>query len=105
MSASAAVPLEHVLLLGAALLAVGAFGALRRRNLLFVLVSIEVMLNGAAVAFVGAGARWQQPDGQIFVLFIMTMAAAEVAVGLALLLRIRAVTGSVDTSGLDRLRG
>ena len=82
----AAVPTSHVLIVSALLVCVGAFGVLLRRNLLFMLLSVEILLNGASLAFVGAAARWQQADGQIFVIFIMTMAAAEVAVGLALIL-------------------
>ena len=54
-----------------------------RRNLIFILMSIEIMLNGTGVAFVAAGSRWGQPDGQIMFLFILAMAASEVAVGLA----------------------
>lgn len=99
------IPTSHVLVVAAMLLCVGAFGVLLRRNLLFMLLSIEVMLNGAALAFIGAAARWQQPDGQVFVVFIMAMAAAEVAVGLALFLRIHRRTSSLDADALDALRG
>ncbi len=82
------VPLDHVLLLATALFLLGLVGLLVRRNVLFMLISIEVMLNAAGLAFVAAGARWQQPDGQVMFLFILTMAAAEVAVGLALVLQL-----------------
>lgn len=82
------VPLDHVLALATALFLIGLVGLLVRRNVLFMLVSIEVMLNAAGLAFVAAGARWGQPDGQIMFLFILTMAAAEVAVGLALVLQL-----------------
>ena len=82
------VPLDHVLLLATALFVLGLVGLLVRRNVLFMLISIEVMLNAAGLAFVAAGARWQQPDGQVMFLFILTMAAAEVAVGLALVLQL-----------------
>lgn len=101
----ATVPTSHVLIVAAMLLCIGAFGVLLRRNLLFMLLSVEVMLNGAALAFIGAAARWQQPDGQIFVVFIMAMAAAEVAVGLALFLRIFRRASSIDADALDTLRG
>ncbi len=101
----AAVPTGHVLIVAAMLVCIGTFGILLRRNLLFMLLSLEVMLNGAALAFVGAGARWEQPDGQVFVIFIMAMAAAEVAVGLALILQIYRCGSSLDADGLDMLRG
>ncbi len=101
----AAVPTTHVLIIAGALVCIGAFGVLLRRNLLFMLLSLEIMLNGAALAFVGAGARWQQADGQIFVIFIMTMAAAEVAVGLALVLLIYRRYATLDGDRLDTLLG
>jgi NADH-quinone oxidoreductase subunit K len=101
----AAVPTSHVLIVAAMLVCIGTFGVLLRRNLLFMLLSLEVMLNGAALAFVGAAARWEQPDGQVFVIFIMAMAAAEVAVGLALILQIYRRASSLDADGLDLLRG
>lgn len=101
----AAVPTSHVLIVAAMLVCIGTFGVLLRRNLLFMLLSLEVMLNGAALAFVGAAARWEQPDGQVFVIFIMAMAAAEVAVGLALILQIYRCASSLDADGLDVLRG
>ncbi len=101
----AAVPTSHVLIVAALLVGIGAFGVLLRRNLLFMLLSLEVLLNGAALAFIGAAARWQQPDGQAFVIFIMAMAAAEVAVGLALILQIFRRTSTLDADALDSLRG
>ena len=63
-------------------------GLLVRRNIIFILMSIEIMLNAAGLAFVVAGSRWGQPDGQVMFIFILAMAAAEVAVGLALVLRL-----------------
>ncbi len=101
----ATVPTSHVLIVAALLVCIGAFGVLLRRNLLFMLLALEVMLNGAALAFVGASARWQQPDGQIFVMFIMAMAAAEVAVGLALFLQIYRQISTLDADALDVMRG
>jgi len=101
----AMVPTGHVLIVAAMLVSIGAFGVLLRRNLLFMLLAVEVMLNGAALAFVGASARWQQPDGQVFVVFIMAMAAAEVAVGLALILQIYRRASTLDADALDQLRG
>ena len=63
------------------LFALGLAGVLVRRNLIFMLMSIEIMLNAAGLAFVVAGARWGQPDGQVMFLFILAMAAAEVVGG------------------------
>lgn len=101
----ASVPLEAALGLAAVLFALGLVGLLVRRNILFVLMSIEIMLNASGLAFVAAGARWQQPDGQIMFLFMLTMAAAEVAVGLALVLSVYHRLGSLDTDAANRMRG
>ena len=101
----AAVPTSHVLIVAALLVSIGAFGVLLRRNLLFMLLSLELLLNGTALAFVGAAARWGQPDGQVFVIFIITMAAAEVAVGLALVLQIYKRADTLDADALDLMRG
>ncbi len=82
----AAVPWEYGLLLAGVLFCLGVVGVIVRRNLLFILLCIEVMLNAAGLAFIVAGARWAQADGQVMFIFLLSMAAAEVAVGLALLL-------------------
>lgn len=91
--------------LAAILFVLGLLGVLVRRNILFMLVSLEVMLNAAGLAFVVAGARWGDPDGQAMFLIILTVAAAEVAVGLALALQLFRRTGSVDADAAMRLRG
>ena len=82
------IPMRDGFMLAAALFALGLIGVLVRRNVIFILMSIEVMLNAAGLAFVAAGARWHQPDGQVVFLFILAMAAAEVSVGLALVLEL-----------------
>ncbi len=79
----ASVSLDHGLVLAAILFAIGFAGLLTRRNLIVMLACIEIMLNAAGLAFVVAGARWGQADGQVMFLFVLAMAAAEVAVGLA----------------------
>lgn len=94
------IPLEHGLILAALLFALGLVGLLVRRNVLFVLLSIEIMLNAAGLAFVVAGARWQAPDGQVMFLFLLAVAAAEVAVGLALVLGLRRRFGTLDVDVL-----
>jgi NADH-quinone oxidoreductase subunit K len=96
---------QQGLLLAGILLALGVAGLLVRRNLLFVLMSIEIMLNAAGLAFVSAGARWGRPDGQIMFLFILAMAASEVSVGLALLLQLYHQNRSLDADAADEMRG
>jgi NADH-quinone oxidoreductase subunit K len=93
------------LLLAGILFALGLIGLLVRRNLLFILMSIEVMLNASGLAFVSAGARWGRPDGQVMFLFILTVAAAEVAVGLALVLRLYHRFHSLDADAVSEMRG
>jgi NADH-quinone oxidoreductase subunit K len=87
------------------LFALGLIGLLVRRNLLFILMSIEVMLNASGLAFVVAGARWQQADGQVMFIFILAMAAAEVSVGLALVLQLYHYHKSLDADAVSEMRG
>ena len=102
---TAVIPLEHGLLIAAGLFCIGLIGVLVRRNLLFQLLSIEIMLNSAGMAFVLAGARWGRADGQVMFIFILVMAAAEVAVGLALLLRISQRVPGLDGDAVSGMRG
>ena len=90
------VPFQHVLLLSVLLFILGMFCVLTRRNLIMILLGVEIMLNAASVAFVGAALQWQQMEGQAMALFILTVAATEVSVGLALIVAIFRRTGSVD---------
>jgi NADH-quinone oxidoreductase subunit K len=99
------IPLEHVLLLAGTLFSCGLLGLMLRRNIIFMLMSLEVMLNSAALAFVAAGARWGQADGQIIFLLILSVAAAEVAVGLGLVLQIQRRFKTLDMDQANRLRG
>lgn len=99
------IPLDHVLLLSALLFICGLLGLMMRRNIIFILVSLEVMLNSAAVAFVAAGARWGQADGQIVFMMILAVAAAEVAVGLGLVLQIQRRFKSLDMDDANRMQG
>ena len=101
----AVVPVRDGLILAGVLFALGLAGVLVRRNVIFILMSIEVMLNAAGLAFVVAGQRWGQPDGQVVFLFILAMAAAEVSVGLALVLRLYHQYKSLDTDAASRMRG
>lgn len=99
------VPMEHGLILAGILFSLGVIGVLTRRNILFMLLSIEIMLNAAGLAFVVAGARWGEADGQVMFIFILTMAAAEVAVGLALLLQLYHRFKTLDADAVSNLRG
>lgn len=101
----ATVPLDQGLLLATILFALGLAGVLMRRNLLFILMSLEVMLNAAGVAFIVAGARWAAPDGQIMFILVLTLAAAEVSVGLALILLMQRRVVNLDADAGDQLRG
>lgn len=101
----ATVPMTHGLLLAGILFGLGLIGLLVRRNVLFILMSIEVMLNAAGLAFVVAGSRWGQADGQVMFLFILTMAAAEVSVGLALVLQLYQRIQTLDADAASVMRG
>lgn len=97
--------MQQGLILAAILFSLGLIGLLVRRNLLLVLMSIEVMLNAAGLAFVVAGARWAQADGQVMFIFILAVAAAEVCVGLALLLQIYHRYKTLDADAPSQMRG
>lgn len=99
------IPIEHVLLLAAVLFSLGLFGVLARRNALFMLMSLEIMMNSVALAFIAGGARWGVADGQVMFLLILTLAASEVAVGLGLLLQLARRFGDIDIDAASDLHG
>ncbi len=99
------VPYGHVLLLAVVLFVMGAVCAIARRNLIMILIGVEVMLNAAGLAFIGGSLYWRQLDGQAFVLFIMAVAASEVAVGLALIVYLHHRTGSVNADDYSQMKG
>jgi len=101
----ATIPMQSGLILAAVLFSLGLIGLLLRRNIFFTLMSIEIMLNAAGLGFVVAGARWGQADGQVMFLFVLTMAAAEVSVGLALLLRLYQQFKTLDVDAAKELEG
>ena len=101
----AAIPMSHGLLLAAVLFALGLVCVLARRNLIFILMGIEIMLNAAGLAFVVAGARWGGADGQIMFIFVLAVAAAEVSVGLALLLLLHRRLHTLDADAVSAMRG
>lgn len=98
-------PVESGLILAAILFTLGLVGILVRRNILFILLSIEIMLNAAGLAFIVASSQWNQPDGQVMYFFILTMAAAEVAVGLALVLLMYHKFKTIDVDSANKMRG
>ena len=90
------VPFSHVMVLSGIVFLIGMFALLSRRNLIMMILGVEIMLNAAAIAFVGAALRWQDLEGQTVVLFIIAVAATEVSIGLAMIVRAHRRTGSVD---------
>lgn len=98
------IPLEHILILASLLFLIGFIGVIVRKNTLFMLMSLEIMLNAVGVAFIGAGSVWQQADGQVMFMMILTLAAAEVAVGLALLIQMQQKYRSLDIDCLRDLK-
>ena len=99
------VPLDFYVVLSALLFALGLAGVLLRRNAIIVFMSIELMLNAANLAFVAFGRQTGSMDGQLFVFFVMTVAAAEVAVGLALIVAIFRTRKSIDVDELHAMKG
>ena len=97
------IPFGYVLALSGIVVVLGMVCAVVRRNLIMILLGIEIMLNGAAIAFIGAALRWQQLEGHAFVLFIIAIAAAEVSLGLALIVYFYHRTGSLDPAQLKAL--
>jgi NADH-quinone oxidoreductase subunit K len=99
------VPISYVIALSGVLFVLGAVGVLVRRNTLVIFMSVELMLNSANLAFVAFSRQFAALDGQIFVFFVIAVAAAEVAVGLALIVDIFKNKHSVDIDQVSSLRG
>ena len=99
------IPLSWSLGLSAALFTIGVVGVLVRRNALVIFMSIELMLNAANLAFVAFAQRMNSIDGQIFVFFVMTVAAAEVAVGLAIIVNLFRLRETVFVDEIHLLKG
>src|SRR5208282_25925 len=99
-----AVPLSYYLALSVALFALGVIGVIIRRNAIVIFMSIEMMLNAVNLAFIGFSDYFKAVDGQMFVFFVLTVAAAEVAVGLALIVAIFRNRGSIYVDDLNILR-
>jgi NADH-quinone oxidoreductase subunit K len=99
------VPYSHVLILASLIFLMGAACTVARRNLIMILVGVEIMLNAAALAFIAASLHWGRLDGQAFVVFIFAVASSEVAVGLALIVHVQRPTKSVSANDYSRLKG
>ncbi|WP_392561130.1 NADH-quinone oxidoreductase subunit NuoK [Orbus sturtevantii] len=99
------IPLMHSLIFATTLFVIGLFGALIRRNFLFLLLSLMVMINGAVIALVAAGAYWQQADGQIISTLALGTALAESCIGLGLLMRIFHRRKIVNIDELSEMKG
>ena len=98
-------PISYYVGLSAILFAIGALGVLIRRNAIIIFMSIELMLNAANLAFVAFARAYESLSGQVFVFFIITVAAAEVAVGLALIVAIFRTKQSIDVDQMSNLKG
>jgi NADH-quinone oxidoreductase subunit K len=99
------VPTSWYIILSAVLFSVGVAGVLLRRNSILIFMSVELMLNAANLAFVAFSRSMSDLDGQVFVFFVMTVAAAEVAVGLALIVQIFRTKRTVDIDELNSMEG
>ncbi len=98
------VPLGHIFLLAAIVFSMGLFCLVAHRNLIMTLIGVEVMMNAAAIAFIAAALRWKLMEGQAFVLFIIAVSAAEISLGLALVVSVYRRTGSIDPDRYDILK-
>lgn len=92
-------------MLAGILFVLGLVSILIRRNIIFMLVSVEIMLNAAGLAFIVAASRWGQPEGQVMFMFILAMAAAEVSVGLALILQLYHQLKTLDSDEASKMNG
>ena len=105
LSNLAPIPMAHGLALAGILFAIGLAGVMARRNFLFMLMSLEIMMNSAALAFIVGGSRWLNADGQVMFIFILTLAAAEAAIGLAILLQFYHKRGHLDVDSANEMKG
>ncbi|MBI4929647.1 MAG: NADH-quinone oxidoreductase subunit NuoK [Bacteroidetes bacterium] len=105
MSAIQTIHINHYILLSTVLFCIGVMGVLFRRNAIIIFMSVELMLNAVNLLLVAFSSYWNDPAGQVFVFFVMVVAAAEVAVGLAILVMIYRNTGSTDIDVMNKLKG
>ncbi len=98
------IPLNHYLILSAVLFTIGAFGAIARRNIVIILLSIELMLNAANLSFVTFSHMWSDLGGQVISLFVIAIAASEVAVGLAIAVLLFRSRGTLDPNQMNTMK-
>ena len=95
---------QHILILSAILFAMGVFGVLWNRGAITILMCIEIMLNAANLAFIAFSRQFDHAEGQIYTFFIMTLAAAEAAVGLAIVIALFRLRASTDVDELNLMK-
>ena len=98
------VPLNHYILLSSVIFAIGVVGVLIRRNVIIIMMCIELMLNAVNLLFAAFSVYHGDASGQVFVFFVMALAAAEVAVGLAIVVMVYRNTKSIDINSLNKLK-
>ena len=99
------VPLEHVIILSIIIFSIGIMGVLFRKNAIIIFMSIELMLNAVNLSLVGFSRYYNSVDGQVFVFLVMTLAAAEVAVGLAIIVALFRNKQTINIDEMNILRG
>ena len=99
------VPLEHVIILSVVIFSIGIMGVLFRKNAIIIFMSIELMLNAVNLSLVGFSRYYNSVDGQVFVFLVMTLAAAEVAVGLAIIVSLFRNKQTINIDEINILRG
>lgn len=99
------IPFSYVLVLSAILFGLGVVCVAVRRNLIMILIGVEIIINAAGLAFVAGSQRWNMPEGQIFVLFLAAMAASEVSVGLAMIVYLHRKKKTVNIDHFDDMKG
>jgi len=99
------IPLEHALLLASVLFVLGLGGLVLRRNIMFMLMCVEIMMNATGLAFVAGGARWGVADGQIMFILVLSLQAAEACVGLALVILLYRRFRSLDIDAASTMKG
>ena len=99
------VPVEHVILLSIIIFSIGIMGVLLRKNAIIIFMSIELMLNAVNLSLVGFSRYYNSVDGQVFVFLVMTLAAAEVAVGLAIIVALFRNKQTIKIDEINILRG
>jgi len=99
------VPITHLVTFAAMLFVMGIVCVLVRRDLIMILIGVEIMINAAGLVLVGGSALWHQVDGQIFVLFLMAMTSAEVAISLAMVVYLHRRRRTVEADAFNELKG